>query len=264
VSGRDAPTPEPAPRRLFVFSHPNHELAVFGLVRRWQPHLLFLTDGGGEERVAQTRRGLESIGLGARARFLDRSEQSLYDALLRRDAGFFAVMATEVRQAVADLGPDEVYADAVEFYNPVHDVTLPIVTAALRGTGRARVLEVPLVYQRPGGGETYTVQRAPASYGARRIDVPLTADELAAKEHARDTIYGLLAHQMGPILSALPRAHLAVEEVAMAATGLAQPGTDRTLRYEWRGALRQRRAEVTDVITYAGHYVPVVSPLLAS
>lgn len=32
-------------RRLAVFSHPAHELAVWGLMQRLQPYALYLTDG---------------------------------------------------------------------------------------------------------------------------------------------------------------------------------------------------------------------------
>jgi hypothetical protein len=250
--------------RLFVFSHPNHELAVFGLARRLRPYLVFLTDGGGEHRVAETRRGLESIALADRARFLGHTEQSFYDALLRRDRGFFDGVTAEVRQAIDDVAPEQVFADAVELYNPVHDMTLPVAVAAVRATPGVGLFEVPLVYQRPGDGERYEVQRMPPSCGARRIDVALADDEIAAKEHARDAIYRILMQQMGPVLATLPREHLAIEQVAMAEPRLAHPGSERALRYEWRGELLRNRGEVSDVITYAKHYAPVASAFLGS
>jgi hypothetical protein len=252
----------PSVRRLFVFSHPNHELAVFGLARRLRPHLVFLTDGGGEHRTNQTRRGLDSIGLLDRARFLRWTEQSFYDALLHRDAGFFAAVAGEVAESIEDLDAEQVFADAVELYNPVHDMTLPIVAAALGGRTSVTTYEVPLVYQRAETGERYEIQRMPRSYGSRRIRVSLDEEEIAAKESARDDIYDILVRQMGPLLSALPREHLGIEEVAIAATRLPGPGGERALRYEWRGALLQGQGEVTDVITYADHYAPVASQFL--
>ncbi len=253
----------PSTCRLFVFSHPNHELAVLGLARRLRPHFLFLTDGGGERRVAETRQGLESVGLHDRARFLDHSEQSFYDALLRRDVPFFATIAAEVRQTIDALAVEQVYADAVELYNPVHDITLPIVAAALRAAGDIAVFEVPLLYQRPGEGETYEVQRFPPSERARCIDVALSSDEIAAKEHARDCIYATLGAQLGPILTGVSRAHLATEQIATADTRLPPPGA-RVLRYEWRGELLRGRGEVREIITFAEHYAPVASALLAS
>ena len=145
--------PPPEPVRLFVFSHPNHELAVFGLARRWRPHFVFLTDGGGPDRVADTKHGLESLGLLDRARFLNHSEGSFYKALVNRDAAFYEGVARQVREAVAAVRPSQVYCDAVEFYNPVHDICLPVVKAALRGTPGVEVFEIPLIHQRPAVGE---------------------------------------------------------------------------------------------------------------
>jgi hypothetical protein len=55
--------------RLFVFSHPNHEGAVLGMVQRLRPHLVFLTDGGGERRVNETRAALPEPGPGRVLRY---------------------------------------------------------------------------------------------------------------------------------------------------------------------------------------------------
>ena len=56
---------------VMVFSHPNHELAVFGLVQRLRPRLVFLTDGGGARRVEETGRALDGLGLRAHATFFN-------------------------------------------------------------------------------------------------------------------------------------------------------------------------------------------------
>jgi len=44
---------DPTVRRLTVFSHPNHELAVCGLVLRSRSHL---GDGGSAEHIEESRR----------------------------------------------------------------------------------------------------------------------------------------------------------------------------------------------------------------
>jgi hypothetical protein len=67
-----------------VFSHPNHEIAVLGTIARTRPHVVFLTDGGGEDRVAQSRSGLSSYLQQESLHFLNHSEASFYDALLAR------------------------------------------------------------------------------------------------------------------------------------------------------------------------------------
>lgn len=247
--------------RVLVFSHPNHELAVYGLLQRFRPHLIFLTDGGGAERVEQTERGLERIDLRDRAQFLDYPEASFYEGLLEGDVGLFREVARRIREKLDGIRPEQVLCDAVEFYNPVHDLSLPIVLAALADTDAVAIFEVPLLYQVPGDTERYAVQRMPASRAAGRVVVQLTAAELTAKLAARDEVYSLLRAQLGPVLGLLPDEHFAHEEIAAAPPELPTPDDERVLRFEWRGKLHQRSGAVDRVITYADHYLPVASSL---
>jgi hypothetical protein len=126
---------DPGTSRVLVFSHPNHELAVFGLVQRLHPHLIFLTDGGGAERVGQTERGLERIGLRDRAHFLNYTEAAFYEALIEGDVHLFREVARNLRAWLDCIRPAQVLCDAVEFYNPVHDLSLPIALAAVADAG---------------------------------------------------------------------------------------------------------------------------------
>jgi hypothetical protein len=254
---------DPDVRRLVVFSHPNHELSVYGLLKRLRPDVVYLTDGGGEDRLSETRAGLSRIGLLDRARFLNHSEASFYDALLDRDVAFYRRVADEVRRVVDEVRPEQVLCDAVELYNPVHDMTLPIVDAALAGCD-AEVLEVPLVWQRAGDGESYVIQRVPPARRATRLEARLTDDELDAKVHAREHVYTLLRGQMGPPLTGLPPSYLAQEEVMPRDGAFPTPGADVALRYEWRAHRLRERGEVDRVITLRDHYVPVTSALRAN
>lgn len=251
----------PTASSVVVFSHPNHELAVFGLLQRLRPQLVYLTDGGGPERVRQTRRGLACIGLVEQAHFLDYSEKSFYDALLAGDLALYRAVAERVRERFRAIPPRQVFCDAVEFYNPLHDMSLPIVSAALDELPDAALFEVPLVYQQAGAGEAYEVQRMPPSRRAGQIEVPLLERELAAKLSARDHGYELLQAQMGPVLSTLADAHLAIEVVAPAQRSLPTPGPDCVLRYEWRAQALLQQREIEQPISYVGHYRPVASAL---
>ena len=67
-----------------VFSHPNHEVAVLGTIFRLNPHIVYLTDGGADARVAETREALQNFEP-ASVHFLNHTEKSFYDALLGRD-----------------------------------------------------------------------------------------------------------------------------------------------------------------------------------
>jgi hypothetical protein len=195
--------------RLIVTGHPNHELAILGLVQRLRPRLLFLTDGGSEERVEESRRALAALGLLDRARFLAWTEESLYQALLAQDKAVFAELVAQVRSEVQAYAPRQIFCESIELYNPLHDITLPIVRAT-EGIDGIEIVEFPLIAQIPTPGERYRVQRLPA--GRRGVvRVELMAAELAAKLRARADHYLCLRHQLGGVLDDIGDEHAAVE-----------------------------------------------------
>ena len=254
---------DPAVRRLVVTGHPNHELAILGFVQRLRPRLLFLTDGGGAQRVAESRQALDWLGLLDHARFLPLPETALYRALLDRDLPFFAALAAEVRREIEAHAPAQVLCESVEHYNPLHDLTLPLVRAATRGMAGVEVVEFPLIAQLPGPGERYRVQRLPAPRQGEAIELRLTAAELAAKLEARDHRYTSLRGQLGGVLESVADEDAGLEVFAPAVAGLAAPGPADVLRYERRGRLLQERGEVERVITYREHYLPIAAALTA-
>ncbi|HKY94161.1 MAG TPA: hypothetical protein VJL84_02605 [Kiloniellales bacterium] len=253
--------PAAQPRWLFVFSHPNHEIAVFGHMQRLRPHLVFLTDGGGPQRVAESRRGLEHLGLAEHAQFLGHPEQSLYAALLARDVGFWQGLASEIARVVERVRPDCVAADAVEFYNPVHDMSLPLAEAALAESARpAALYEVPLIFEKARGASGDYAVQTPLAAGGEAIE--LSADEWAKKIGCWRTIYGQLRAQLGTVIDAIGDGSLAREVLHPARDALRQPAAEERLRYEERGRKLQERGEVAEVITLHGHVRPVVQALL--
>lgn len=247
----------PAAKTLCVFSHPNHELAIFGLLKRLRPTLVFLTDGGGEKRIGETRRGLESIGLGGRAIFLPYTEKSFYDALLHVNTGFFYDVASELRTILRSEKPEQILCDAVEYYNPVHDMTLPLVINADDASWDG-IFEVPLIYQKPDG--SFGVQSAPDTQDDQ-VEIVLTEEESAAKRGALENIYTILRDTLGTILLSSPAA-LQKETVFPASTPLRWPDSGRFLRYERRGKELMARGEVPSEITHAYHFLSIVANLI--
>jgi hypothetical protein len=120
---------------------------------------------------------------------------------------------------------------------------------------------VPLVRQSTDD-ETYRIQRICDARRAEQVQRVLSPEQLEAKLRARDEVYSILTAQM-PAVSAIPRTELAVEVIAPAPADLPEPGGDRVLRYERRARLLLERGEIARMITYAGHYVPLATALLA-
>lgn len=248
---------------LAVFSHPNHELAILGLLQRLRPNIIVLTDGGGGTRLTESQKGLESIDLLDQATFLNFPEASFYDSLCARDHSFFKEVAERVFNLMDYCRPTQILCDAVEFYNPVHDLSLPIVRSAVRKSRNVAVFEVPLIYQKSKVTEDYEVQRFPTSRREEQIEIKLTDVELKKKLGARDRVYVTLMDELGPVLSHLPPDHVALEVVAPACSAIPTPCIDQTLRYEWRGEVLLKKGMIHEVITYQGHYLPIASTLLS-
>lgn len=249
-------------RRVCVFSHPNHEAAVHGLVRRWQPGLVFLTDGGGADRVADTRDGLQRLGHAGATVFLDRTEASVYDALVRRDLDYFHALADDVRAALDELAPDEVACDAIEYYNPVHDMALPLVRRALRGRPHVRVREIPLIHEEAARPGRYRVQQAPPSRSADLWVTALTAEEAEAKREARREGYSVLMAQLGNLCDACPSLYEREQLIAAAAALPSRPPSDVSLRYDRRGRLLVEQGRVVTAITHDDHWLPLARALV--
>jgi len=192
------------------------------------------------------------------ARFLNWREQTLYDALLAVDTRVFLRLVDEVRDALHELRPRQVICESIELYNPLHDITLPIVRAAAAGLD-VEIIEFALIAQEPADGERYRVQRFPAHRAS--TSVSLTDAEVDAKLRARDRDYLALHRSTGDVVDRVSRETARTEEFAATIDELPEPDRDHVLRYEWRGRLLRERGEVADVITFADHFVPLVNAL---
>jgi hypothetical protein len=252
------------PETLIVTGHPNHELAILGIIQRVRPQILFLTDGGGEERVAESRAVFEHLGLSDRTRFLKVSEGDLYRALLERDSSILSRLVAEARSMIDAVGPRQILCESAEFYNPLHDLTLPVVRAAARHRPDITILEFPLIAEIPGSGGRFRVQRPPPSRESAAWKIRLTARELAVKLEAAAHRYPSLRLQMGRLLDEIPPAHAALEYFLEASPELPAPGAEHALRYEERGRSLRRRGLVEHTITLSDHFLPMVAALEAS
>ncbi|HEV7784475.1 MAG TPA: hypothetical protein VGQ28_04005 [Thermoanaerobaculia bacterium] len=127
------PSLNSSPRRTaLVVAHPGHELRVHRWLELARPVVFVLTDGSGNHGVSRLDSSTALLGrAGATAgsiygRLTDRE---LYRALLGGDLGLFTGLADELARGLADM--DVVAGDAVEGYNPGHDVCRLLINAAV-------------------------------------------------------------------------------------------------------------------------------------
>lgn len=135
-----------------VIGHPGHELRVHRWLELAQPVVFVLTDGSGRtgrSRIASTSAVLERVGARPASIYGRLSDQELYRAILGSQLDLFTDLADELARELDRAGVDCVVGDAVEGYNPGHDVCrLLLNTALLRleaaGSQRRRNFDFPL------------------------------------------------------------------------------------------------------------------------
>lgn len=122
-------------KAALVVAHPGHELRVHHWMETSKPLVLVLTDGSGHLDAGRLDRTAEVLaGAGARPAptFFGRmADRDLYRAILDGEAEMFRALVDEIATILTGEAIDYVAADAVEGFNPGHDVCRLLVNAAL-------------------------------------------------------------------------------------------------------------------------------------
>jgi hypothetical protein len=130
-------------RWALIVGHPGHELRVWSWLCATRPLVAVLTDGsgsGGQARLALTR----EVCLQAEARisgcFGVATDRELYAAMLAGNIDFFLGLSEQLAATLLEERIDAVAGDAIEGYNPTHDVCRFIIDRAVRLVRRERPL----------------------------------------------------------------------------------------------------------------------------
>lgn len=185
---------------VIVVGHPGHELRVHGWMEIARPVVCVLTDGSGSTgagRLESTSRVLERTGSRRGQIYGRMSDRAIYTAILERDLDLFRGLADELRDALVALDATCVVGDAIEGYNPSHDVCRLLINAAVRMASRA--LDAPIA------NYDFILVGAPDEVSKTRGDevvcLPLDDDALARKLESAKT-YPELA---GEVAAAIDR-----------------------------------------------------------
>jgi AcrR family transcriptional regulator len=128
------------PFAALVIAHPGHELRLHGWLERVRPRVFVLTDGSGHSglsRLASTTRILAGAGAEPGSVYGRFSDRDLYATLLDGKADVFVHLAEELAGAFAQGGVGYVVSDALEGYNPAHDICRLVTGAAVPLARRA-------------------------------------------------------------------------------------------------------------------------------
>src|SRR5438067_11729203 len=113
------------------------------MVHHWmeksRPLYFCLTDGSGgsaRSRLASTTRLIEKMGAAAGPIYGRYSDKAIYGLLLQGRVDVFVELAQELSAALVAAGVDCVAGDAIEGFNPTHDVCRLLIDGAVRMTER--------------------------------------------------------------------------------------------------------------------------------
>ncbi len=112
---------------------------VFGWVEETRPRVSILTDGSGRSgasRIASSERLLREVNAVAGTVWGAISDQLFYRAVLDGDKALFIDLAVRLGDELAETKPPYVAGDALEGFNPTHDICRMIIDAAVERARR--------------------------------------------------------------------------------------------------------------------------------
>src|SRR5207248_1189757 len=101
------------------------ELLLYGLIARTKPTVHILTDGSGHSstpRIGSTEALLRDLGARRGSIFGRLSDHEAYAMILERNASLLLALAKELAAELEKQTPAMIVTDALEGYNPVHDL----------------------------------------------------------------------------------------------------------------------------------------------
>src|SRR5262245_54710604 len=119
-----------------IIAHPGHELLLHHWIERERPVVFALTDGSGPgrgDRSADSARVIARAGGVVGPVFGAAPDRRWYAAILSADLRAFRDVASRIRTACLQHRVTTIVTDAVEFFNPMHDLC----HALARGIARA-------------------------------------------------------------------------------------------------------------------------------
>ncbi len=248
-------------RAALVIAHPGHELRVHHWLERHRPSVCVLTDGSGStgvSRLASTSAVLAAAGAAAGPIYGHFTDRDLYAAIRRGDPAPFLQLARTLAAALIELDVELVVGDALEGFNPGHDMCRYLLNLAVaiveRDTGRRLGNRAFVLDAAPGSND------GPPADGVWTIDLDEAALE---RKLAAAAGYPELRGEVETAIGRFGRHAFAVE--CLMDTRELRQGVDRLDEeppgYERYGDARVRAGRYDDVLRYRAHVQPLVRAL---
>jgi hypothetical protein len=251
-------------RPVAVFSQPNHELAVLGILHTLNCPIIFLSDGGAPQRIVQTTLALRVIRHRAPVLCLSYSERSIYQALWRRDAAFFNSMAVELASRLSALRAGAVLTSPMEFHNPINDIASVLCRRADGISGLQAVFyDAPLIYQDPRSSSHLINRFPPSPRSGQGCAFELPFRLLTAKLVLFESCYDYLQEYLRTLRCTRSEGMFRMEHYRRAPELdlLDEPFEGYRARYDARGKQFKKAGAIQEAITYRGHFLPTMREL---
>jgi hypothetical protein len=241
-----------------IIGHPGHELRIHHWLETARPLTFVLTDGSGrgqQSRLPSTENVLRRAGAKPAPIFGRWTDAQAYQILLSGNLEALTGVTRELAQALVENDIKTVVADAVEGFNPTHDLcrylTNAAVLAAERATGR-KIANFDFALVAPPDA-------APAEIRDQCIRLQLDPAALARKRVAAEN-YPELKEEIDAAISKFGLEIFAVELLRPAAANLSA-GFDGQPFYETHGENRVKEGHYHEVIRHAEHVLPLMKAL---
>lgn len=235
-----------------VVAHPGHELMVYRWLEQHRPIYCCLTDGSGgaaASRLASTSRLLDGVGATPGPVYGRYTDKEIYRLLLDQRVDVFVALARELAAALERAGVESVAGDAVEGFNPAHDLCRLIVDGAVEILRRATGRDV--------GNYEFLLHGSPESRHPGSLVLRLDDSALERKLAAAHQYVEMRA-EVAAAIGRHGRQAFATECLRPAATTLHLSRFAQELPYYERyGEKRVTEGRYADVIRYRDHVHPV-------
>jgi hypothetical protein len=125
---------ERPPGAALLIAHPGHELRIHGWLETARPLVFITTDGSGATGVARISKSediLRAAGCRWGSPFGRFTDVNVYDFILHCEVEPLVSMTRDIAISLADAEVEYAVGDAVEYYNPVHDLSRVILSLAI-------------------------------------------------------------------------------------------------------------------------------------
>lgn len=246
-----------------ILGHPGHELRVLGWMKAAKPWVIVLTDGSGhtsEPRVGLTRNLIDEAGALPAEIFGTCTDEQIYKAILAQDFTFFRQIRNDIAAFLAAKEIEVVVGDAIEGYNPSHDLCRCLIEGAVAEVQQSTETTLPN-YEFPLVGHPAAWSDQPGSECYRLNDADEQWKRERIFEYAR-TVGGTLLTEVEAFLEEFGPNALAEEwlTASQSAASLAQYKQTQPY-YEKHGQKQVEAGYYQQAILFNEHILPVITAL---